>query len=50
MSKVKDENLKTGQQSTDQPWKYPKPEYQEPGGKPPQKKDRERDYKDNETA
>ena len=51
MGKVNEENVKTGQQGTTEPWRRPGQASQDPSLDPPPKKERqERSDKHNETA
>jgi hypothetical protein len=50
MGKVNEEQVKTGRQGTNEPWKRPGQASQDPSAPVPNKEDRERDDKDNETS
>jgi hypothetical protein len=50
MGDTNEENVKSGQQGTNKPWERPGQTSHNPNDKAPQKKDRERTQKDNETA
>jgi hypothetical protein len=48
--KANEKNVKSGQQGTVEPWKRPGQASQEPARAPPEKQERERTDKDNETS